>query len=319
MKALANVVALLVLSANVLADSPALTTKKIPPPPNAVLSLREVRYDGQLSDDEARFVVEIDAESIGKGEATVKLFEGDVALLSPKISNQLRIVREGNQYFLTATHPGKFKFKLELVAKIQRAEPWNQISFSGPVAAIASVTAQASGAGMEVQLLSGTLLESAQTNGVSRVKGFLGADQTDCVALARKNHRSRAQSVDHRGHHRVRANHADGHQIHHAVTLRHRAGKCAAPHARRCPRSQALTRLVGEQIRDWQIKPDGDRQILTVEFIKPIEKQYSLTLFSEQTVETTPATAQLNPPQPLDIERESGSFTLDRRRCAGGN
>jgi hypothetical protein len=131
MKSLAMLVALVVLTANALANGPA-ALKKVPPTPSAMLSLREVRYDGKLSDDEARFVVEIDAESIGKGEATVKLFEGDVALLPPKISDQLRIVREGNCYLLTATHPGKFKFKLEMVAKIQRAEPWNQISFSGP-------------------------------------------------------------------------------------------------------------------------------------------------------------------------------------------
>ncbi len=35
-----------------------------------------------------------------------------------------------------------------------------------------------------------------------------------------------------------------------------------------------------------------------------------VTLFSEQAVETTPLTATLEPPQPLEVERESGSFTL---------
>ena len=71
-----------------------------------------------------------------------------------------------------------------------------------------------------------------------------------------------------------------------------------------------MTRLVGEQIRDWQLKADGDRQILTIEFIKPIEKEYSLAVFSEQTVEATPATAQLNPPQPLEIERKGRKLRI---------
>src|SRR5437867_971523 len=73
--------------------------------------LREIRYAGKLSDDEARFVVEIDAEATGKGEASLKLFEGNVALLPAKLPDQLRIVRDGNRYFLTATRPGRFKFK----------------------------------------------------------------------------------------------------------------------------------------------------------------------------------------------------------------
>ena len=76
------------------------------------------------------------------------------------------------------------------------------------------------------------------------------------------------------------------------------------------PASHALTRIQGEQIRDWQVKPDGERQVLTIEFIKPVEKACAVTLFSEQTVETTPLTATLEPPQPLEVERESGSFTL---------
>jgi len=60
---------------------------------------------------------------------------------------------------LGAAKPGCWKVRLELVAKIIRAEPWNLISFVGPVAAIASVAAQAAGDGAEVQLLSSTPTE----------------------------------------------------------------------------------------------------------------------------------------------------------------
>jgi len=76
------------------------------------------------------------------------------------------------------------------------------------------------------------------------------------------------------------------------------------------PANHALTRVQGEQIRDWQASMDGDRQILTVELIKPVEKSYALKLLSEQTVESTPFTAQLNLPQPQGIERETGSLTV---------
>lgn len=76
------------------------------------------------------------------------------------------------------------------------------------------------------------------------------------------------------------------------------------------PATHALTRLVGGQIRDWSVATEGDRQVLTVELIKPIEQAYPLTVLSEQTVETTPATVSLTPPQPLDAERESGQLTV---------
>ena len=284
----------------------------VPPPvtePVIALSLREIRYDGKLSDNEARFTVNIDAEASGQGEMTLTLFEGDVALLPAKLPPDLQIIREGNQYRLTAARPGRYQFKLDLVAKIQRAEPWNQITFTGPGAAIASVIAQASSAGIEIQLLNGTVLESVRTNGVSRVRGFLGADRTvalrwqgkvaevarkalltaDTLALAQITPTVIKYTT----------------KFHYEIVQGNAPGLTLA-----LPSGQSLTRLVGEQIRDWQIKPYGDRQVLTVEFIKPVEQEYDLTVFSEQTIETTPATAPLNPPQPLDLDRESGALTL---------
>src|SRR5438477_4727585 len=144
--------------------------------PAADLMLREVHYEGQLTDTQAKFIVNIDVESAAKGEASATLFEGDVAVMPAKLPSGLRIVREGRQFRLVATRPGQYKFKLELVAKITRAEPWNQIFFVGPAASIASVMAQAAGEGIEVQLLSGTPLEPEKGES-ARVRGVLGSDR----------------------------------------------------------------------------------------------------------------------------------------------
>jgi hypothetical protein len=227
------------------AAMPAAESKPAP----ATLSFREIRYDGRLADDQARFTLDIDAEATGQGESSAQLLEGDVAILPGKLPDQLKIVREGNRYLLVASRPGQFKFKVEVVAKIQRAEPWNQISFTGPMATIASVAAQATGAGMEVQMLNGTLLESVKTNGVSRVKGFLGADQT--VALRWQGKiteiaRKVLLTVDSI----IGAQVTPGvvkytSQFHYEIVQGNAAQLTLA-----LPATQALTRLVGEQIRD---------------------------------------------------------------------
>ena len=196
----------------------------------------------------------------------------------------MKIIREGNRYRLVASRPGKFKFKLEVVAKIQHAEPWNQISFTGPVATIASVTAQAGGADTEVQLLNGTLLGVVKTNGVSRVTGFLGADQT--VAL---RWQSKVTEIAHKTLLTVES--AIAAQI--TPTVIKYTSKFhyeivqgnAAQLTLTLPASQSLTRLEGEQIRDWHTTTEGDRQTLTIEFIKPVENACDLTLYSEQAVE----------------------------------
>jgi hypothetical protein len=162
---------------------------------------------------------------------------------------------------------------------------------------------------MEVQMLNGTLLESAKTNGVSRVKGFLGADQT--VALRWQGKitevaRKVLLTVDST----IGAQVTPGvvkytSQFHYEIVQGNAAQLTLA-----LPATQALTRLVGEQIRDWHTTTDGGRQTLTIEFIKPVEKNYALTLYSEQPVEGAGANASLNPPQPLEVERESGALTV---------
>src|SRR6478736_6754985 len=279
------------------------------PAPPAEIVFRELRYDGKVSDTEARFAVEIAVEASGKGEASAVLFDGEIALLPPKLPDGLRVEREGNVYRLFIPRAGKYQLKLEVVAKITRAEPWNHVSFKGPLAAIASVNAQANGADVDLQLLAGTVVESVQTNGVSRVRGFLGAESQLALRWQSRSAEVTRKAV-------VTAESTITAQITPTVIkyssqFRYDVIQGKLPKLTiALPTTHALTRLVGEQIRDWSLATEGDKQILTVEFIKAIEKSYQLTVLSEQTVETTPATVSLVPPQPIDDERESGTFTL---------
>src|SRR5208282_1337792 len=100
-------------------------------------------------------------------------FQGDVAVMAKSLPAHARILRAGDQCDLCVGAPGLYRLTMEILAKITRAEPWNQIDFQGPSAAIASIHAQAAGPGVEMQLLSGTALESDKA--ASRVEGFLSA------------------------------------------------------------------------------------------------------------------------------------------------
>jgi hypothetical protein len=279
------------------------------PTPANDLAIREIHYDGKLADDEARFALNITAEATGADESSVKLLEGDVAILPGNLPDQLKIIREGNRYLLVALHSGQFKFRLDVVAKIQHAEPWNQISFTGPATTIASVIAQAAGTDTEVQLLNGTLLDVVKTNGVSRVTGFLGADQT--VALRWQSKvteiaRKTLLTVDSTIAAQITPTVIKyTSKFHYEIVQGNTAQLILA-----LPESQSLTRLEGEQIRDWHTTTEGDCQTLTIEFIKPVENSYDLTLYSEQAVDRVAENSSLNPPQPLNVERESGSLTI---------
>src|SRR5882757_7825998 len=77
------------------------------PATNNDLVIQEIRYTGRLADDEARFTLDIAATSRDAGESSVKLLEGDVAILPGKLPDALKIVREGNHYLLVASRAGQ--------------------------------------------------------------------------------------------------------------------------------------------------------------------------------------------------------------------
>src|SRR5437870_1830726 len=92
----------------------------LPADPGPQLTVREIRYDAALADNEARFGIDLDLEATGKAESALTLFDGEVAVLTTKLPSYLRLVREGNQYRILASRAGRYKFKLDLVAKITR-------------------------------------------------------------------------------------------------------------------------------------------------------------------------------------------------------
>ena len=276
---------------------------------NTNLLFRSIAYAGHVTDTEARFQVNFEVESLATNEISAPLFEGDVALIAAQLPEALRIVSSAGRSRLFCAAPGTYAVTLELVAKITRAEPWNQISFVGPVSPIAAVQAEAAEAGIEMQLLSGTQLDP-EKKATSRVSGFIGADrglnlrwQSKTAEVARRS----LVTVD-----TVATAQVTPAVIKFTTALTYEILQASVPRlAIELPAAHTLTRLQGEQIRDWKLTPSTNHTaLLTVEFIKPIEKTYTLTLHSEQPVETPAETTTLVLPQPLAVERESGSFTL---------
>jgi type II secretory pathway pseudopilin PulG len=280
-----------------------------PATPPAKLTVTEIRYLAKLADDEARVSVQLDAEATGIGASSITLLTGDVAVIRDRQNNLLNVVREGDRYLLVAPRAGRYKITLEVIAKIQHADPWNQISFTGPAATIASVFAQAVGTNTEVQLLAGTLLGNFQTNGISSLTGFLGADsvvalrwQSKVAAVARKALLTADSTV---------AAQATPTVVRYTTKLHYTVVQGATKQLMiALPAAQTLTRLDGNQIRDWHLTPEGDHQALAIEFIKPVETSYDLALYSEQPLNGPAETASLEPPQTADTDRESGSITV---------
>lgn len=282
---------------------------QFPPPDTATnLLFHEVKYEGVLSDREARFTAEVKVESRSTNEIAGFLFDNRLAVLASNLPLALRLVSSPAGTMLVARAPGVFSLHFTIAAGIQRAEPWNNVSFAGPAAAIASIQARAEGEGVELQWLSGTPMADDGKPATGVIKGLVGADRLVSLRWQSKTTEARRKSF-------VIVDATASAQITSTVikyTTEFKYDVLQAGVARLTlllPADQALTRLQGDQVRDWRLEPKDAQQLLTVEFVKPVEKTCKLTLLSEQNVSATNLN-RLEPPQPRDVDRESGSFTL---------
>jgi len=282
------------------------------------LSFSKLEYRVSISSGEARVAAEVAVECDKKEPCSTVLFTGDLALLPLKLPKPLRIERIGDTYMLSVSRPGRYQFTVELVAKVKDFDPWKRITFKGPLAAIASVSAEAAG-DAEVQLLTGAPVSNERSNGVARVKGFLGGEREVSIRWSSRDApgeilRTALFTVETTATVQVTPG-----LMKHTSRMRYDVLQGTVSKVLiEIPASQTLSRVTGQNVRDWEIKRGADTgakvldrpQVLEVQFTKPIEQRYDLTLYSEETVESMPANLTLRLPEPKNSDRETGTLTI---------
>lgn len=269
------------------------------------LSFREIRYVGRLHDREAHFTTTVTVESAHPQSASGVLFEGDLAIVDPKLPPGWQLQREGRVFRLSTDAPGRAELSLELLARVAREEPWNRLLFTGPTAAVATLEASAAEVDTEVQVLRGTALGDPATG---MVRAALGTDRQVSLrwqSRAAEVTRQALVTADTLATWKVTPT-----AIRQVTRLRYEVLQGSLVRARvALPPGSSLTRLEGDQISDWQVTEEGATSILNAEFLKPVDRAVELTLISEQAVES-PGTTTLVPVQPLGVQRESGSLGI---------
>ena len=55
----------------------------------------------------------------------------------------------------------------------------------------------------------------------------------------------------------------------------------------RLPKEQSITKIEGQNIRDWRVTTVEEDQTLTIDFVQPQPKAYTLAIHSEQAITQT--------------------------------
>lgn len=276
------------------------------------LQFHRADYEAVLAGETARFQVTIEAESPGTNELAAPLFEGDLAVLAPRLPPGWRIVNSGRRFTLVAGSPGTHQIECEVVSRVTRADPWQELRFTGPAAAVAALRVTAP-AGAEVQWLAGTALPPAApgTNGLVTLHGALGADQT--VALRWQDRavevaRAALLAAELRSVARLQPTVLRQETT---VQLDLRQGRLPALRLT-LSAADTPTRLLGDAVRGWRVLPatNADERTLLVEFVRPLDAATELHLTTERPLDALPAAVEITLPGLPEAQRVGGSLAL---------
>ncbi|HRZ36139.1 MAG TPA: magnesium transporter [Candidatus Paceibacterota bacterium] len=268
------------------------------------LLVHSIAYTGEVAAASARFLVSIHATSPTTNRVMAPLFEGELALLDPQLPDGWQIVRQGRQFTLHADAPGSNRIDLTLAARVTREEPWSIVRFTGPPAAAATLSVRSADPHVDLQLASGVPLEGSDPT-QPEVRGVVGADRQVAVrwqAKATETTREALVTVDTRC-----AVDATPAAIRLSTTFACEVlqGRCSQIRFA-LPSGQTLTKLSGDLIKDWQATSEAGASIIMVDLIRPLEGVTAFDVVSEQPLPALPGAAELRPPQPLGIQRETG-------------
>jgi hypothetical protein len=309
MRAFGFFLSLVFLHSPLIAQEPrsALGDKTPNPPKLEPVVVHKIQYTGTLSEKKASFLVRLSLECTNKVETVLPLLTGDIAVTDSKLPEGLRLDRSGKGYLLLVSKPGEYEVELNILAKITKADPWRKVEFTGPAATIGGVNAEVAGNGMELELLSGIPQPRAEGE-KSKVSGALGADHKVSLRWQTKvtqQERPSLLTVQTISTVQITPTIIKYSSVYNYDILQGKPTNVVLS----LPASQTLTSVKsGAPVRDRRIETLNGQQVLTIDFVKPLEKKYSLTLLTEQPV--VEATANLFPPEPQNIERERGQVNL---------
>ena len=275
------------------------------PPKLGPVVVHAVHYDAKLSNEAAQFTAKLTLECTNRVATPLPLFEGELAVVNPNLPEGLRLARLAKGYQIIVEKAGRYEFQLELLARITEIAPWHSVTFSGPAATIGKITAQAEGDGTELELLSGTPLPRTG-NDRSTVRGALGKDRSVNLRWQSRVTRQERRAL-------LIANttstiHINPTEARYHTTLAYDILQGTPTNLTvRLPKEQSITKIEGQNIRDWRVTTVEEDQTLTIDFVQPQPKAYTLAIHSEQAITQT---ANLFPPEPQGVEREGGRVVI---------
>ncbi len=283
--------------------------KKTQPPVDGILA--SAHYTGKVTDEVVTIDAKLNFESLKEGWSSLQLGTANLNVADAKTNASLTYLDTG--YWVIFPDKGKYDLDMTIYGKVTKDEGRNSVKLSLPRTAVSQFEITVPDKGLDFTITPACAFTSSeQPDGTTKLAVFFGASQDVNITWQKRGGETALKPllfVETTGDTRISAG-----AVHTSLNLNYRILRAGVPEFEvLIPNDQQVLSVDGQNLRDWSLGKEGDRQLLIVNLHSPARDNYAFRVEMESPIASLPANGLGLPLiEVKNVERQTGVINLSR-------
>lgn len=283
--------------------------KKTQPPVDGILA--SAHYNGKVTGDVVNIDAKLAFQSLKEGWSSLPLGTADLNVADAKTNATLTYADDG--YRVIFPDKGNYDLDMTVYGKITKDEGRNSLKLTLPRTAVSQFEMIVPDKGLDFTITPAcAFTTNEQADGTTKLDVFFGASQEVNISWQKRGGETALKPllfVETVAETRLGAG-----AVHTVLNLNYRILRAGVSEFEvLIPNDQQVLSVDGQNLRDWSLGKEGDRQLLMVNLHSPARDNYAFRVDMEAPIVSLPAKAlELPMAEVKNVERQTGVIDLTR-------
>ncbi|MBU1043563.1 MAG: hypothetical protein KJ915_04095 [Candidatus Omnitrophica bacterium] len=272
--------------------------------------VQEAAYIGRVEDATVFVDTKLKIEVLAEQQSSVPLFAQDVAMIKTSLPKGVLLLQRDGRYNLLFPGKGSYSVGLQFTALVDQKSDRNLINLEVTQAAISTLQLVFEGIDLDIQSSPAMSTQIKAKGKNTEFTAYLGAAKQIEVSWFAKPTALAKANLLFNSENNTLITISSG-VINTRTFLNYKViqGKLSQFNVS-LPENMNLLTVKGENLKNWTLKKDKNKQILTVELTKEISDTYQLVLDAEEIKDKIEGNYSTSDIISLDAERENGYYAF---------
>ncbi|MCG2711421.1 MAG: hypothetical protein L6416_03745, partial [Candidatus Omnitrophica bacterium] len=272
--------------------------------------VQEADYKGKVEDATAFVDTKLRIEVLAEHQISVPLFNEDVAMIKTSLPKGVLLLQRNGSYNLLFPGKGNYAVGVQFASLVNRKNDRNILNIGVTQAAISKLQLLFEGTDLDIQSIPAMSTQIKSKGKQTEFTAYLGmAKQIEVSWFAKPTALAKAKLLFNSENNTLITISSGVINTNTFLNYKVIQGKLSQFNVS-LPENMNLLTVKGENLKNWTLKKDKDKQILSVELTKEISESYQLELDAEEIKEEIEGNYSASDIVSLNAEREDGYYAF---------